>query len=118
LITFDELGTRILKIENYLNRYINGPRQEALLEKYEMHLTNYYKGLPNTPIAEYDTNLVFENVFKSYQNTAANQGYVTSSMLQEYVTAIRDNGMVMYDSIMKLADQYIEESVRVLTEFK
>ncbi|MDY0236179.1 MAG: hypothetical protein RBR71_09135 [Gudongella sp.] len=118
LLTFDELAERILKIENYLNRYINGPRQEALLESYEMYLTNYYKGLPNTPIAEYDTNMIFENVFKSYQSTAANQGYVTSSMIQEYLTAIRDNGMVVDDSIMKLADQYIEESARVLREFK
>lgn len=118
LITFDELGERILKIENYLNRYINGPRQEVLLEDYEMHLTNYYKGLPSTPIAEYDTNLIFENVFKSYQNTAANQGYVTSSMIQEYLNAIRDNGMIIDESIMQLADQYIEESVRVLREFK
>ncbi len=118
LITFDELGERILKIENYLNRYINGPRQEVLLESYQMHLTNYYKGLPNTPIAEYDTNLIFENVFKSYQNTAANEGYVTSSMIHEYISAIRDNNMIVDDSIMKLADQYIEESVRVLREFK
>jgi hypothetical protein len=118
LITFDELGSRILKIENYLNRYINGPRQEELLESYEIHLTNYYKGLPNTPIAEYDSNMIFENVFKSYQSTAANQGYVTSSMLQEYLTAIRDNKMLVDAKIMKLADQYIEESVRVLTEFK
>ena len=118
VITFDELAARILKIENYLNRYINGPRQDALLENYEMHLTNYYKGLPSTPIAEYDTNLIFENVFKSYQNTGANQGYVTSSMIQEYVKAIRDNEMIIDDSIMKLADQYIEESVRVLREFK
>ena len=118
LITFDELGERILKIENYLNRYINGPRQEVLLENYEMHLINYYKGLPNTPIAEYDTNLIFENVFKSYQNIAANEGYVTSSMIHEYMTAIRDNNMLVDDSIMNLADQYIEESVRVLREFK
>lgn len=118
LITFDELGDRILKIENYLNRYINGPRQDVLLEKYEMHLTNYYKGLPNTPIGEYDTNLIFENVFKSYQKTAANQGYVTSSMIQEYLEAIRDNEMIIDDKIMKLADQYISESVRVMREFK
>ena len=118
LITFDELGERILKIENYLNRYINGPRQEVLLENYEMHLINYYKGLPNTPIAEYDTNLIFENVFKSYQNIAANEGYVTSSMIHEYMIAIRDNNMLVDDSIMNLADQYIEESVRVLREFK
>lgn len=118
MLTFDELAEKILRIENYLNRYINGPRQEVLLEDYERHLTNYYKGLPSTPIAEYDTNLVFENVFKSYQKTAANEGYVTSSMINEYMTAIRDNGMIVDDKILELADQYIDESVRVLREFK
>lgn len=117
-ISFDELADRILEIENYLNRYINGPRQNELLEDYEMHLTNYYKGLPNTPIAEYDTKQIFENVYKSYQKTGANEGYVTSSMIQEYQIAIRDNKMLIDETIMNLADQYIAESVRVLREFK
>ncbi len=117
-ITFDQLAERILRIENYLNRYISGPRQEELLELYENQLTAYYKGLPNTPIASYDSGVVMENVYKSYENTAANEGYVTSSMIHEYRVAIRDNDMIVDDSILTLADQYIEESVSVLREFK
>ncbi|WP_422485540.1 hypothetical protein [Gudongella sp. DL1XJH-153] len=117
-ITFDQLAERILRIENYLNRYISGPRQEELLEMYENQLTAYYKGLPNTPIAAYDSGVVMENVYKSYESTAANEGYVTSSMINEYRTAIRDNDMIVDDSILSLADQYIDESVRVLREFK
>ena len=118
MITFDQLAERILSIENYLNRYVSGPRQEELLELYENRLTAYYKGLPNTPIAAYDSGEILDNVYKSYENTAANEGYVTSSMIGEYRIAIRDNNMIVDDSIMALADQYIDESVRVLTEFK
>lgn len=118
VITFDELAERILRIENYLNRYISGPRQEELLELYENRLTAYYKGLPNTPIAAYDSGEILDNVYKSYESTAANDGYVTSSMIGEYRIAIRDNDMIVDDSILDLADQYIEESVRVLREFK
>lgn len=117
-ITFDELAERILGIENYLNRYISGPRQEELLELYENRLEVYYKGLPNTPIAAYDSGEILDNVYKSYESTAANDGYVTSSMIGEYRIAIRDNDMIVDDSILDLADQYIEESVRVLREFK
>ena len=118
VITFDELAERILGIENYLNRYISGPRQDQLLELYENRLTAYYKGLPNTPIAAYDSGEILDNVYKSYESTAANDGYVTSSMIGEYRIAIRDNDMIVDDSILDLADQYIEESVRVLREFK
>jgi hypothetical protein len=118
VITFDELAERILRIENYLNRYISGPRQDQLLELYENRLTAYYKGLPNTPIAAYDSGEILDNVYKSYESTAANDGYVTSSMIGEYRIAIRDNDMIVDDSILDLADQYIEESVRVLREFK
>jgi hypothetical protein len=117
-ITFDELAERILRIENYLNRYISGPRQEELLELYENRLTAYYKGLPNTPIAAYDSGEILENVYESYESTAANDGYVTSSMIGEYRIAIRDNDMIVDDGILALADQYIDESVRVLREFK
>ena len=117
-ITFDELAERILGIENYLNRYISGPRQEELLELYENRLEVYYKGLPNTPIAAYDSGEILDNVYKSYENTAANDGYVTSSMIGEYRIAIRDNDMIVDDGILDLADQYIDESVRVLREFK
>jgi hypothetical protein len=117
-ITFDELAERILGIENYLNRYISGPRQEELLELYENRLTAYYKGLPNTPIAAYDSGEILENVYESYESTAANDGYVTSSMIGEYRIAIRDNDMIVDDGILALADQYIDESVRVLREFK
>jgi hypothetical protein len=39
-------------------------------------------------------------------------------MIGEYRIAIRDNDMIVDDSILDLADQYIEESVRVLREFK
>ncbi|MCR3956671.1 MAG: hypothetical protein NUK57_10280 [Gudongella sp.] len=117
-ITFDELAERVLGIENYLNRYISGPRQEELLELYENRLTAYYKGLPNTPIAAYDSGEIMDNVYKSYESTAANDGYVTSSMIGEYRIAIRDNDMIVDDGILALADQYIDESVRVLSEFK
>ncbi|MGM0395627.1 MAG: hypothetical protein ACQEP4_01065 [Bacillota bacterium] len=118
MISFDQLAERILRIENYLNRYISGSRQEELLELYENQLTVYYKGLPNTPIAEYDSGVVMENVYKSYESTAASEGYVTSSMINEYMLAIRDNDMIVDEEILALADQYIDESVRVLREFK
>lgn len=118
LISFDELGERILRIENYLNRYIDGPRQDELLELYESNLVVYYKGLPNTPIASYDSGIIMGNIYISYENIAANDGYVTSGMINEYMIAIRDNDMIIDEKILLLADEYIDESVRVLKEFK
>ena len=118
MITFDQLGERILRIENYMNRYVSGPRHEELLEYFESRLAAYYKGLPNTPIAAYDSGVIMENVYRSYENLAANDGYVTSGMIGEYVKAIRDNQMIVDGRILALADEYIEETVSVLREFK
>lgn len=78
VISFDQLGERIAKLESYMNRYISGPRQEELLEIYETRLTAFMMGLPNTPIAAYDNNIIFENVYKAYEGYASNEGLVSA----------------------------------------
>lgn len=117
-INFDSLADRILKTENYLNRYISGERQEELIELYENKLMAYFKGLPNTPIAAYDNKVIFDNVLKSYEKTSMSDGYVTSAMTYLYLEDIRNNNSIIDDNILAKADGYINEAVRTLREYK
>lgn len=115
---FNGLADRILKTENYLNRYISGERQDELIDIYENKLTAYLKGLPNTPIADYDTKVIFDNVINSYENTAASEGYITAAMTYLYLEDIKENNNIIDDDILLKADEYIEEAVRTLREYK
>ncbi|MDX9916981.1 MAG: hypothetical protein RBT15_03100 [Gudongella sp.] len=118
LISFEDLGKRIINVESYMNRYISGPRQEILLESYESKLTAFMKGLPNTPIAAYDDNILLENVYRAYESFSANEGFVSTGFVHDYMIALRDNGMKVDNRMLAKADQYIEEAVRVMREFK
>ncbi len=118
LISFDELGQRIINLESYMNRYISGPRHEELVDIYEERLTAFMKGLPNSPLAAYDNNIIFENIYKAYESFGANEGLVSTGFVYDYMAAIRDNGMKVDSNILRLADEYIEEAVRIMKEFK
>lgn len=117
-LDFDGLADRILKTENYLNRYISGERQEELIVLYENKLTAYFKGLPNTPIAAYDNKVIFDNVLESYEKTILSDGYVTSAMTYLYLEDIKANNKIIDDGILAKADGYIKEAVRTLREYK
>lgn len=118
LISFEQLGDRIIKLESYMNRYISGPRHEELVQIYEDRLTAFMKGLPNSPLAAYDNNILFENIYRAYESFSANEGLVSTGFVYDYMTAIRDNGMKVDNRILALADDYIEEAVRIMREFK
>lgn len=116
-ISFEDLADRIIKTEGHLNKYIAGKRHEELSSLYSMKLVAYMKGLPNTRISGEDK-VILDEVFASYQETAALEGYVTSFVLNQYVEDIKANNGIIDDSIMVKADEYIIEAIRILQEYK
>ncbi len=117
-ISFKELADRIIKTEGHLNKYIEGLRNEKLLELYEIKLNAYMKGLPNTPIYNSGNKKVLEDVLRSYEETASLEGYITSHMLYQYTEDINGNNGVINKSILAKADEYIVEAIRMLKEYK
>lgn len=118
-IPFDTLADRILKSENFLNKFIEGPRQEEVLEQYEVKLTAYMKGLDNTPI--YDnikTKLIFDDVMDSYDKISKVDGYITPTIIYKYIEEIKANKGVIDKKIFQEADKLIAEAVEMLKEFK
>ena len=117
-ITFKDLADRILKTENFLNSYIDGNRQDELLNLYENKLIAYMKGLPNTPISDPQNNRLISEVLASYKETANMEGYVTANMVYQYLEVIEANESVIDDKVLSKADGFIAEAVSILKEYK
>lgn len=117
-ISFDELAERIIKTENYLNKYVDGQRQEEMLLNYRNKLTAYLKGVPNTSIADRTTKVILDDVLESYEKTSNIADHVTSLTVQKYLEAIRANKNVIGSKVLERADALIEEAVETLSEYK
>lgn len=117
-ISFSDLANRILKTENYLNKYLDSSRQEEMVDSYHHKINVYLKGVDNSPIADRATSMIAGEVFDSYVNTSHNEGYITANILFRYVEAIKDNGHRIDDKILELADELISEAVSILREYK
>lgn len=118
-IPFDSLADRILKSENFLNKFIDGPRQEEVLQQYEWKLSAYMKGLDNTPIYDdMNTKLIFDDVMDSYDKISKVDGYITPTIIYKYIEAIKANKGVINEKIFGEADKLIAEAMEMLKEFK
>lgn len=117
-LKFDELAKRLFLTENYLNSYVEGQRQKEMLAAYENKINVYLKGVPNTPIADRDTNIISAEVLASYEKTANVENYMTSHIVFKYLDFIKENKNLIDEHVLDEADRLIEEVMEVLTEFK
>lgn len=118
-IPFDQLADRIIKAENFLNKFLDSKREEVVLEIYEDKLSAYMKGLGNTPI--YDnvkTKIIFDDVMDSYDRVSKIDGYITPSIIYKYIEEIKANKGIIDERIFKEANKLIAEAVEMLKEFK
>lgn len=117
-ISYDNLANRILKTENYLNKYLDSSRQEKMIDNYHNKISLYLKGVDNTPIADLTSNRIYDDILDSYIITSHNEGYITANILGRYVEVIVDNKKIIDDEILELADELISEAIEILTEYK
>lgn len=117
-ISYDELAKRLLATENYLNSYIDGKRQEEMLEEYGYKIEIYLKGLPNTPIEDWETKVISPEVLASYEKTANVENYMTSHIVFKYLEIIKANNNIIDEKVFEQADILIKEVMDVLTEGK
>lgn len=117
-IGYDDLANRILKTENYLNKYLDSARHEEMLDSYHNKITLYLKGVDNTPIANANTKKIYDDIMVSYTNTSYQEGYITANILSKYVEAIKDNNNIIDNKVLSIADELIDEAVEFLREYK
>ena len=112
LITFDELADRIIKTEDYLEAAPEGKRKEDILRDYEYKLMAYLKGLPNTPIMDYESKKIKEEVMKSYKSVAG-KDYEISKIADSYIKTIEEKDMKIDESVLEQADEAIKNALEV-----
>lgn len=117
-ISFGELADRILKTEGHLKTFVDGQRQEEMIETYENKLNAYLKGLPNTPIGDYETKYLRKDVLESYRNVANQQGDITASIVYEYIEAIEENDYIIDEKINDKADSLIKKALEEIKELQ
>lgn len=112
VISFEELAARIFKSEDYLALATAGERKDDILEDYEYKINAYLKGLPNTPIMDYETKKINPTVWESYKNTA-DIDYEISTAVNEYIKIIQSNNNQVDDELLQKADGLIMEVLAV-----
>lgn len=117
VISLDDLANRILKTENYLNKYLDSARQEQMLDSYHNKISIYLKGTASSPIAD-NNKRIKEDVLDSYINTSYQEGYTTAHVLIKYVEAIKENKYIIDERVLSIADDLILEVVETLREYK
>lgn len=118
IIEYDDLADRIIKTENYLTNYTDGDRRTEMIDNYDIKMSSYLKGVPNTSIADYDSNIIHDNVMNSYieTETANHEDSITADILSRYTDAIEENERIIDDEILQLADELISEAVEKASE--
>ena len=109
-ISFDELLNRILKTEEFLEKYPNSNRKTEMLYEYDYKINAYINGLPNTPIMDYESNKITEEVLNSYRAAIEKDNYF-ASIIEEHLKNIEANDNIIDDDITTKAYVLISKAV-------
>lgn len=109
-ISFDELAERLFQAEDYLKAPWEGQRRDDILEDYKYKIEAYLKGLPNTPIMDYESKKINNEVLESYKDTASKE-YEISTRVKEYLQIIETNENIIDEEVLQEADELIMKTL-------
>lgn len=99
VITWDELAERAVAYEAYFKQYTDTPESAKIKEQYEnRYLPTYFNGLVNTPIYDYDTFKLHNEVKASYENTIKKYpDSETAKLAQQFMDILKKTDWKVYD---------------------
>ncbi len=118
LISFDELGERLIRTENHIIKYPEGIKYEELLRLYGVYLRFYLEGSDNTPIYDEETKLIKDEVLSNYKKTANIKNTVTSEIVSKYIDIIKDNENIIDNNVFSNITQLYNDAIGTLEEHK
>lgn len=109
-----ELAQRILQMENYILSYNNEQREEMMISMYEGYLMVYMSGSENTPVFDADTNMIFPDRFKNFEETASKEkDSVFGKILSQYVELLKQENFIntekVQDFVLNLDTEVLDE---------
>lgn len=114
MISFEKLSDRLIKAENHITKYPEGIRYEELLRLYGTYLKLYLEGLDNTPIYDYETKKIREEVLSSYKKTANIKDTVTSKIINKYIDIIKENENTIDVNVLSKITELYNEAIATL----
>ncbi|MDR7855419.1 hypothetical protein [Tissierella sp.] len=118
VISYDELADRILKTENYIQKYSEGKKYEEMLRSYRTKLDIYLNGLDNTPIADYESKKIYKDVVDSYEKTINTKDSVTAFVVSKYLDVIEENKYIIDKSVTDNVLSLVNEALSLLEASK
>lgn len=99
VISWDELADRALATENYLTKYPDTPERASVMQLYtNSYLTMYILGLNNTPVFDFDSFKLLDEVKESYEKTVREHpDSVTGKLISSYLEILETTGWNVYD---------------------
>lgn len=94
MISWDELAERALLAEAFITEYKDSPERETVLNQYvNRYLTMYINGLINTPIHDFETFKLHDEVKASYKKTAEEAPQsVTGKLVAQFLEVLASTG--------------------------
>src|SRR5699024_902798 len=118
-ITWDELGSRLIRIEKYLTKYEEGIKDEELTRLYSEYLLMYISGSKNTPIYNDENKKISKEILDAYKKMASNnKKTITGEIIREYSQLIEDNDYLVDDTVTSRLLEVYNEAIGRLEENK
>lgn len=92
VVSWDELGRRLLQVERYLKEHVEADDFEDAKGLYMRYLSVYLIGVDNTPSYDFLTGKLLAEVKQSYQELIrANPDTMTAELLEDYLAILTSN---------------------------
>ena len=119
VISWDELANRMLGVEKYLVKYPEGIKEEELTRLYGNYLVVYLSGTDNSPIYNYETKKIFDDVLNSYKKlVATNKGTITGDTVKKYIELIANNKNIIDENVTSKIIELHNEAIARIEEHK
>ncbi len=113
-ISYSELVERILKTENYIKKYSKGQKHENMMEIYSRNLWIYLSGMDNSPIYDYETGQIYEEILESYREVENMEKKTTGYIVKKYLESIEKNNYIIDQSIKDKSVELVKEALNLL----
>lgn len=117
-ISFDEIEERLAATEQYIQKYPNSIKLEEVLRIYADYLRLYMEGSDNSPIYQYESNEIKENVLNSYRKMERNDKLITSKIISKYMDIIEENENIVDENVLSKVPRLLSEAVGILESIK
>lgn len=113
-ISYDELAERILKIEEYIKHYSGGQRFEEMLKNYRIKLAIYLSGIDNSPISDYETGKIYDDVLESYKKTSNTKDTITGFIVTKHLKSIEEAEYIVDEKVKDSVLSLVNEALSLL----